>query len=100
MKYTLEDKYLEVVVEQNLNLLTARHIEALAVEAEQVTIDLAHARIVDSEGIMLFARLLQNGKELRLKYPPQILYDVVKVLHLSHALPLDELVVEKRRIPS
>lgn len=81
-------------VEQNLNLVTSGYIERLAAEAEEVHLDLSDARFVDSEGVILLWRLLREGKKVLLWEPPRILSEMIDILDLKEALPLEEMVGE------
>ena len=80
-----------VKVEQNLNLITTRHIERLAEDARAVYLDLSDARIVDSEGVVLLYHLLRAGKALHLKDAPDILREILQALDLEAVIPLERL---------
>lgn len=91
MKHRQEGNRLYLKVEQNLNLITAGHIERLAAESGEVHLDLSDARIVDSEGVILLWRLLRERKKVLLWRPPRILSEMIDILELEELLPLEEM---------
>jgi len=91
MKHRQEGSKLFLKVEQNLNLITAGHIERLGVEADEIHLDLSEARIVDSEGIILLWKVLREGKKVLLWKPPRILHEMISILELKEFLPLEKM---------
>ena len=83
---------LDVTLRRDFNLLTARKVDRLADEAEEIHIDLARSRLVDSEALMVLFRLVRSGKHVRLKNPPPILGEIIHILGLESVLNLEELV--------
>ena len=83
---------LDITLRRDFNLLTARKVASLAEEAEEIHIDLARSRIVDSEALMLLYRLVRAGKQVKLKSPPPILGEIIHILGLETVLNLEELV--------
>lgn len=92
MQHRQERHRLFLKPEQNLNLLTARHIERMADDVTEIYLDLSHARIIDSEGVILLYRLLRAGKKIFLKEPPPILAELVHALDLESVIPLSTMV--------
>ncbi len=81
---------------RDFNLMAVRHLKYHLEDATRVRIDLARARLVDTEAVMALFRLKQQGIIIRLLDPPDIFYEVLDVLELSEAFDLDQLVERKR----
>ena len=92
MDFTQTGTRLAVRLKRDFNLLTARKIARLAEGAEEIHIDLTHSRLVDSEALILLYRLIQDGKQVRLKNPPAILDEIIQILGLEPVLDLEALV--------
>lgn len=99
MQYERSPDRLDVRLKRDLNLLTARRIEHLGQDVDEVWIDLRNARLVDTEGVIALYRLLKAGKSVYLMNPPPILYEVIDALGLSEAIDLDALVVDDSARP-
>ncbi len=70
-------------LKRDLNFLTGRRLAEIAAAEKSVTIDLSQSRFVDSEGIKVLYRLLRAGKVVTLVNPPQIYFEVVRILSLN-----------------
>jgi anti-anti-sigma regulatory factor len=76
--------------------MAVRHLKYHREDATRVRIDLARARLVDTEAVMALFRLKQKGVTIRLLDPPEIFYEVLAVLELEEAFDIEDL-VERRR---
>lgn len=92
MDYEIQQGRLRVRLIRDFNLLTARQLEKLAVDASAVSIDLTRAKIVDSVAIITLHRLIKEGKKVTLINPPRIFGEAVRVLGVDDVLKMDELV--------
>jgi anti-anti-sigma regulatory factor len=97
VEYETEGGRLRIRLRRDFNLVTARQLERLMEQEdpEEVRIDLSRARLVDSEGIIALHRLLESGRKVRLLDPPDIFFEVVRVLGLEEHLDLEALVEER-----
>jgi ABC-type transporter Mla MlaB component len=87
---------LTVRLRRDFNLMAVRHLRHHLENATRVRIDLARARLVDTEAVMALYRLQKRGVEVVLLEPPQIFYEVLEVLELESAFQLDRLVERTR----
>ena len=92
MDFNQSGARLDVKLRRDFNLLTTRKIARLADEVEEIHIDLSRSRLVDSEALMLLYRLVRAGKKVRLKSPPPILGEIIRILGLEPVLNLKEMV--------
>ena len=92
MDFNQSGPRLNVRLRRDFNLLTTRKIAHLADDAEEIYIDLSRSRLADSEALMLLYRLVQAGKQVKLKSPPPILGEIIHILGLESVLNLEELV--------
>lgn len=87
---------LNVKLRRDFNLLTARKIAKLAEDADEISIDLARSRIVNSEALILLYTLVRAGKRVTLKNPRSslrvVLGEAIRVLGLESVLDLDTLI--------
>jgi hypothetical protein len=95
MDYEIEKRTLRVRLIRDFNLLTARQVEKLAVEADVVDIDLSRSKIVDSVAIVTLHRLVTSGKRVTLVNPPKIFGEAVRALGLDDVLKLDTMVTKR-----
>lgn len=96
MDYEQSGDRLTVRLAGDFNLLAVQRIEPLAREAERVVIDLADARLMDSEALVLIDRLQRAGKTVRLIDPPPLFFEMVEVLELEPVFDVDALVASAR----
>ena len=85
------DGHLKVHLDQDLNWFTARRIRHLAEGCAQVELDLQHARLVDTEGLILLYDLSQSGIAVRIHHPPDLLFELADLLELTDVIGLHEL---------
>ena len=83
MEHTRTGGRLYVRLERDFNLLTARRIERLARDADAVVLDLSATRLVDTEALALIDRLRRGGAAVRLRHPPPIFYEILRLLDLE-----------------
>lgn len=83
MKTLIADSELFITPLRDFNILTAREIEKACVEKKKVIIDLSKAKIVDTEALMCLYRLEKMGKKVVLHDPPDIYYEVLRILKLE-----------------
>lgn len=83
MHHTREGDHLTVELDRDFNLFTARYVERLADTAAAVTVDLKAARLVDTEGIIALDRLKRAGKQITVRNPPDIFFEVLRALDLT-----------------
>ena len=81
---------------RDFNLMAVRHLKYHLEDATRVRIDLARARLVDTEAVMALFRLQNQGLEITLLEPPAIFYEVLEVLELESAFDLEALVERDR----
>jgi anti-anti-sigma regulatory factor len=82
MHHTRVDGHLNVELDRDFNLFTARYLERLAETATSVTVDLRAVRLVDTEGIIALDRIQRAGKDVTVRNPPDIFFDVLRALDL------------------
>jgi anti-anti-sigma regulatory factor len=87
---------LTVRCRRDFNLMTVRHLEHHLGGAKRVRVDLARARLVDTEALMLLHRLREHGVEVRLLEPPPVFYEILEVLELESHFDVDTLVERSR----
>jgi len=87
---------LTVRVRRDFNLMAVRHLKYHLDDATRIRIDLARARLVDTEAIMALFRLQNRGLTIRLLEPPAIFYEVLEVLELEEAINPEQLVERER----
>jgi hypothetical protein len=96
MDFEKSGRRLNVKLRRDFNLLTARKIARLAEDADELSIDLARSRIVNSEALILLYTLVRAGKHVTLKNPRSslrvVLEEAIHVLGLESVLDLDELI--------
>lgn len=83
MHHTRENGHLNVELDRDFNLFTARYLERLAETATSVTVDLHATRLVDTEGIIALDRIQRGGKDVTVRNPPDMFFDVLRVLNLG-----------------
>ncbi len=81
---------------RDFNLMAVRHLEYHLGDTTRVRIDLARARLVDTEAIMALSRLQKQGLEVALLNPPPVFYEVLEVLELKSAFDVEALVEQER----
>lgn len=89
MNHTRDNGHLNIELDRDLNLFTARYIERLAESATSVTVNLRAARLVDTEGIISLDRMQRAGKEVTVRNPPDIFFDVLRALDLTGLFTID-----------
>lgn len=83
MHHTRDNGHLHVELDRDFNLFTARYLERLANTATSVEVDLRAARLVDTEGIIALHRIQRAGKEVTVRNPPDIFFEVLRALDLT-----------------
>ena len=87
---------LRVRLRRDFNLLTARKVNKLAADADEIYIDLARSRLIDSEALIVLVRLVRAGKTVKLTNlratVKTILEECIHILGLEPVLTLEELV--------
>ncbi|WP_332327353.1 hypothetical protein [Salinibacter sp.] len=81
---------------RDFNLMAVRHLRYHMEDATRVRIDLARARLVDTEAVMALVRLQKRGVDVTLLEPPDILYEVLEVLELESVFDVEQLVERER----
>ena len=92
MRVDKTDGHLSVQLDQDLNWFTARRIRHLAEDCHLLQLDLRHARLVDSEGLILLFDCFRAGKTVRLYNPPDIMFEVANLLGIDEIMPLDTMI--------
>ena len=92
MNVDKSNRHLFVQLDQDLNWFTARRIRHLVEDCESLHLDLRHARIVDSEGLILLYDCHCAGKVVQLSNPPDILFAVANLLEIDVLMDLDSMV--------
>lgn len=89
MDYRKTRNRVHVRLTRDFNLFSVRRLRTLiAADVDDVRIDFAGARIVDSEAVRLLYELTRAGKRVTLVRPPEILAEVVDALGLSTVLDI------------
>lgn len=79
------DTKLETKIFGSFNLATKNMIESrLNERITELIIDLSECKFIDSEGVIFMYNWQKNGKSLELRYPPDILFEIIEILELTH----------------
>jgi anti-anti-sigma regulatory factor len=81
---------------RDFNLMAVRHLKYHLEDATRVRIDLARARLVDTEAVMALFRLQKRGVEVILLEPPDVFFEVLEVLELESVFDVEQLVERER----
>lgn len=92
MSYTKNENKLTVNLIRDFNLMTAKKLENLAEDVDEIYIDLSKSRLVDSEAIIVLYKLLNAKKIVKLKNPPPIFCEVVRILELDDFFKMEHLI--------
>lgn len=99
MQVKRNDSILEVIIERNFNLAAIRELQQHINENNVgLIIDMKHSFFLDSEAIIFMHRWMKDGKDLKLRYPPLILNEILEVLGLSKQWDLKK-IIEINRMP-
>jgi len=91
MDYTKTGRDLSVKLIRDFNLFTVRRLAPLVEDVDSVRIDLASARLVDSEAVQMLYAMVRAGKRVTLVHAPEILAEVIEILGLGGVLDVDAL---------
>lgn len=84
LKSHKEGSSLTLKIDRALNLSTINIIESrLTKEINRLIIDLSECRFVDSEGVIFLYKWQKAGHELILKDPPDILFEIIRILKIE-----------------
>ncbi len=75
---------LSVTLLGDFNLNIVRRIKNLLEDKDELYIDLERARFVNSEAIIFLHKQIHNNRTIRLKNPPKIFYEALKILGLHN----------------
>lgn len=92
MNYKKNDNRLMLQLPGDFNLNAVREIQNLLSNGEELYIDLAKARFVNSEAVIFLHRLIKNGRTIRLKNPPKIFFEVLQILGLHEEWDLKTII--------
>lgn len=76
----------------DFNLHAVHEIKRLLGEREQLRIDLGRARFVNSEAIIFLHQLISQKLTVRLKNPPKIFFEALKILQLHQVWNLKTII--------
>lgn len=81
-----EETELNIKIEGEFNLWIKNMIlNRINEETNMLKIDLTNCKFIDSEGIIFLHQWQQNGKDLKLINPPEIFFEILKVLELDNS---------------
>ncbi len=92
MTYEKKGHAIHITLRRDFNLLTARKVRRLCRDVDEIAIDLARSKFVDTEGILALYELIRAGKKVRLMHPPPIFFEVVRILGLEEVFRPETLV--------
>ncbi|MDR8389648.1 STAS domain-containing protein [Aliifodinibius sp. S!AR15-10] len=92
MHYHKNTNRLTVELQGNFNLDVVRKIENLPLEQKDLYIDLEQSRFVDTEAIIFLHKLIQNQQVIRLKNPPKLFFEALRILGLHKVWDLKNIV--------
>lgn len=93
MKWKRTKKKLEVELSGDFNLATVRKIRNLLNAQNELSLDLGSCRFVDSEAIIFLHEQIQKHSVVRLKEPPALFYEALRILGLHDEWDLKNIVV-------
>lgn len=75
---------LEAKVIGSFNLAAKNRLESrLSSKITDLKLDLSECKFIDTEGVIFMYNWQQSGKELKLKHPPDILFEILDLLELT-----------------
>jgi len=92
MKYKKTKNRLTARLTGDFNLDAVREIKNILDDRNELYIDLERAHFVDSEAIIFLHNLIQNQKKVRLKNPPRVFFDALRILGLHKTWDLKTIV--------
>lgn len=93
MTYEKSGKHIRIALQRDFNLLTARKVEWLCQDVDEVVIDLSRSKIVNSEAVIVLYRLIRAKKKVTLHHAPPIFQEVIRILGLEEIFHPEELVI-------
>ena len=93
MKVERESNWIKVILDQDLNLFSSKRVKRLVENFDDIQLDLTHAKLVDSEGLIAIFQLIKSGKRLEILNPPHILLEIADLLQLDEVLDLRNYIV-------
>lgn len=92
MQFKKTKTSLEVQLTSDFNLNAVQRIKQLMGDRDSISIDLSQANFVNSEAIIFMHELIKNEKTVRLKDPPKIFYEALRILGLHDIWNLKSIV--------
>lgn len=78
-----EGELLQIQIHGNFNLHAREMIESRITKGiKKLDIDLSACDLIDSEGVIFMYKWQREGRKLKLKSPPHILYEILEILEL------------------
>lgn len=92
MKYKKTKNRLTARLTGDFNLDTVREFKHIFDDRDELYIDLECSHFVDSEAIIFLHNLIQDQKKVRLKNPPRVFFDALRILGLHETWDLTNIV--------
>lgn len=83
---------LQVQLPGDFNLVAVQRIKEELHDRKELHIDLQHSRFMNSEAVRFLHMFMTEGKQVRLKNPPRIFYEVLRILDLHEVWDLKNIV--------
>lgn len=83
---------LQVTLPGDFNLRAVRQIKSELNERNELEVDLQQSRFVNTEAIRFLHTLITEGKQVKLKNPPRIFFEVLRILGLHQVWDLNKIV--------
>lgn len=93
MKWKRTKEKLQVELSGDFNLASVRKIGNLLNGQSELFIDLDASRFVDSEAIIFLHEQIQKHRKVRLREPPDLFYEALRILGLHDEWDLKNIVV-------
>lgn len=92
MNYKKSSQSLKAELDGDFNLKAVRDIEKQLKDKQELILDLEKSRFVDSHAVIFLYKVMKEGRTVRIKNPPRIFYEVLKILNLHKEWDLKEIV--------
>lgn len=92
MQFNKTKNSLQVQLPGDFNLVAVQGINKELHDRKELLIDLQHSRFINSEAIRFLHKSMMEGKQVRLKNPPRIFYEVLRILDLHEVWDLKNIV--------
>jgi len=92
MNFKKSPNRLDAELTGDFNLAAVHKIRRALSQREELCIDLQRARFVNSEAIIFLHRLIREKRKVRLKNPPKIFFEALRILGLHREWDLKNIV--------